>query len=148
MIDCYMKIDGIPGECCDARHIDWIEGYTFNHEFDTREGSACDLLHIQVWLDRSFPVLLAKARSGEYLPAVVIEGVFPISPHHLRVRYRLMQARIVAIQGGQFPIPSGPSIVSLVLSFHKCELTYRHYNPKTLEFIDETVIAWEANSPA
>jgi type VI secretion system secreted protein Hcp len=69
-----MYIDGIPGECRDADHVDWIDVLAFSEGLSKRgiaNNNAVNRMVITKWLDKSSPPLLIKRYAGEELPEPV-----------------------------------------------------------------------------
>ena len=84
--DAYLKVDGIPGECTDDKHKDWVELLSFNYGMDqpvhsqTSAMGAMSAVRVNVHpvrvtklIDFSSPKLYVACCSGQHIPNVVIE---------------------------------------------------------------------------
>ncbi len=82
--DAYLKIDGIPGECTDLMHPDWIEILSFNYDVSQVQSSSLGGGHtaeratlsdfaIVKYLDRASPKLFQYCCEGKHCPQAVIE---------------------------------------------------------------------------
>lgn len=83
--DCFLKIDGIPGESLDDKHKDWIEVLSYSHEvrmpvFSSAFGaghvagdSEHDAFLIVKELDKSSPKLAEALCTGKHIPNIRLE---------------------------------------------------------------------------
>jgi len=84
--DAFLKIDGIPGECTDQAHKNWIELLSFSHQImqpatgsvstgGARSAERCDHQDFVIVkaLDKSSPKLALKCSNGEHIPRVTIQ---------------------------------------------------------------------------
>ena len=80
--DCFMKIDGIPGESTDDKHKDWIEIFAFNHGISqpgtvvggpTSERCDHEDFSIVKTLDKATPKLFLACCNGQHIMEVTLE---------------------------------------------------------------------------
>jgi type VI secretion system secreted protein Hcp len=83
--DCFLKIDGIPGESLDDKHKDWIEVLSYSHDvsipvFSSAFGeghvtgdSEHDAFTIVKELDKSSPKLAEALCTGKHIPNIRLE---------------------------------------------------------------------------
>jgi len=107
MADCFLKIDGIPGESTDEKHKDWIEVLSFSHGVsqmaggDRSTGGAATegrCMHqdfsITKTLDKASPPLDLFCCNGKHIPKVVVDEVegdpgYYSAKFYLRPHYQL-----------------------------------------------------------
>ena len=86
MFDVFLKIDGIPGECTDDKHKDWIEVLSFEHIItqpksatkSSAGGASTERCEhgdfiIEKHLDKASPKIYEACSSGKHLKDVTIE---------------------------------------------------------------------------
>ena len=86
MFDTFVKIDGIPGECTDDKHKDWIEILSFSHGMSqpasvtaSSAGGAsaerCNHSDFQIakLLDKASPKIYEICCSGKHIKEVTVE---------------------------------------------------------------------------
>jgi len=84
--DCFMKIDGIPGESTDAKHPDWIEVLSYRwgvgqpgsgsrSSGGARSAERCDHQDFSIvkTVDKATAMLFRACCGGEHIPAIKIE---------------------------------------------------------------------------
>ncbi|NQT85755.1 type VI secretion system tube protein Hcp [bacterium] len=84
--DCFLKIDGVPGECTDDKHKDWIEVLSFSHGVSQpasgssssgggRSAERCDHqdLSIVTTLGKASPKLALFCCNGTHIASVKME---------------------------------------------------------------------------
>jgi len=84
--DCFLKIEGVPGESTDAKHTDWIEILSYSHGVSqpaggiTSSGGARSSgrvdhedFSIVKTLDKTSPKLLLFCCNGQHIPKVQLE---------------------------------------------------------------------------
>jgi type VI secretion system secreted protein Hcp len=88
MIKAYLKIDGIPGECLEKNHKDWVEIQSFTHHIRqpasvtaksaggaTSGGSQHDDYAITKLMDKASPLLYQFCCSGKHIGNIVLHLV-------------------------------------------------------------------------
>jgi len=84
--DAFIQIEGIPGECTDDKHKNWIEIMSFNHELEqpasatgsSAGGSSSERVNIEALavshlVDKSSPKLYEACCKGQIIPKAVIQ---------------------------------------------------------------------------
>ena len=84
--DTFLQIEGLPGECLDEKHKNWIQLFSFSHAVtQVGDGSAsavgvrtagkCDHgdFHFTKTMDKCTPFLLNKACTGKHYTKAVVE---------------------------------------------------------------------------
>jgi type VI secretion system secreted protein Hcp len=68
--DCFLKIDGIPGESTDDKHKDWIEVLSFSWNVARGKRGRAQIADFSVIkkLDKATPVLFDAICAGEHIP--------------------------------------------------------------------------------
>ena len=87
-IKAYVKIDGIPGECLESNHKDWIEILPFNHHIRqpdsvtaksaggaTSGGSEHDNFAVSKLMDKASPLLYQFCCAGKHIDNVLLHLV-------------------------------------------------------------------------
>jgi len=86
MFDGFLKIDGVPGECTDAKHKDWIEILSFSHGLSqlgsgsvssggARSAERCDHQDFSIvkTLDKASPKLALFCCNGTHIKSIKFE---------------------------------------------------------------------------
>jgi type VI secretion system secreted protein Hcp len=84
--DAFLKIDGIPGECSDDKHKDWIEILSYSYgvaqkasgSASTAGGASSERadfhdLSIVKALDKASPKIFEACAGGKHIPSVIVE---------------------------------------------------------------------------
>jgi len=83
--NCFLRVDGVPGESTDDRHEDWIDVLAFSHGVSMPAGSAssggqpsterCEhkVFTVVKLLDKASPKLSLLSCNGQHISEVVIE---------------------------------------------------------------------------
>lgn len=84
--DAYLKLEGVPGECQDSDHSEWIELLAFEHEFSqpqsATESSAgggtvgrvnMGNFNVTKYIDRATPKLSEYCCSGKHVASATID---------------------------------------------------------------------------
>ena len=84
--DCFLKIEGVPGECTDDKHKDWIEILSYSHGVSqpasgssssggARSAERCNHADFSIvkTLDKASPKLLLTCCNGKHIGEVKIE---------------------------------------------------------------------------
>jgi type VI secretion system secreted protein Hcp len=74
--DCFLKLEGVPGESTDADHKDEIEIESFSMGISRPPGStgAAQLsdLNLSKYLDKASPLLMLRCADGKHIPTAVL----------------------------------------------------------------------------
>jgi len=74
--DCFLKIDGIPGEATDDKHKDWIELLSYSHGISqppAAERPDLQDLSLVKTLDKASPKLFLYSCTGALIPYIQVE---------------------------------------------------------------------------
>jgi len=119
--DCFLKIDGIPGESTDEKHKDWIELMSYSHGVSqmaggdrstggAASGGRCDHqdLSIVKTLDKASPTLDLFCCNGTHIKNVVVELCRATGKKEKYMEYKMEDVIIssVSIGGGGGGIPT------------------------------------------
>jgi len=121
MADIYMKVDGLPGECTDSEHKDWIELLSFNHSISQPASATADSAgggttarcehqdySVTKYLDKASPKLYELCSTGKHIKDITIEMMRASGDK--RVKYMEVKLEEVIIShvapagGGDFPV--------------------------------------------
>lgn len=114
--DCFLKLDGIPGESRDAEHKDEIEIESFSMGISRPPGStgAAQLsdLNLSKLLDKASPLLMLRCADGKHIPTAVLTcrtvgGDKPVNFYVIRLTDVVVTSVSVSgAAGGDRPIES------------------------------------------
>jgi len=89
-LSAYVKFDGIPGECSEDGHKDWVQVTQFNHQAEQKASpsqvdaggpASAKTEHCAIRLtkavDKTSPILWERLSSGGVIPEVTIEMTRP-----------------------------------------------------------------------
>jgi len=89
--DCFMKVEGVPGESTDAKHTDWIEVLSYSHGVSQPAGGISlssgarsagrvdhDDFSVFKLLDKASVALNLYCCNGQHIPKVQIELARPV----------------------------------------------------------------------
>lgn len=130
----YLRLDGIPGECAEQHHRDWIEAVSFRLAASTvpsTEGLAVpgraqvDELRIGKVIDAASPRLLEACLAGRHIKEAVVEIIR--LPTRIKIlEYRFSDAFVTAVSlelGGDEAVST--EVEHLRLTFGKVRMTYQ-----------------------
>jgi type VI secretion system Hcp family effector len=130
-----VRLDGIPGECADLQHRDWIEVITFRLGASAAPGpdglagpgrAQVDELRIGKALDLATPRLLEACLAGRHIKEAVVE-VIRLPTRVKFLEYRFQDVFVVAVGveiGGDEAVST--ELEQVRLSFGKVRMTYHH----------------------
>ena len=130
----FVRLDGIPGECTDLQHRDWIEAVSFRlaaSAVPSPDGLAVpgraqvEELRIAKLIDAASPRLLEACLSGRHIKEAVIE-IIRLPTRVKFLEYRFSDAFVVAVGlevGGDEAVST--EIEQVRLSFGKVRMTYQ-----------------------
>ena len=130
-----LRLDGIPGECADLQHREWIEVLSFRLGASTLpagEGFAgtgraqLDKLRIGKALDVASPRLLEACLAGRHIKEAVVEIIrLPTRVKFLEYRFNDVFVVSVGVEvGGDEAVST--ELEQVRLSFGKVRMTYLH----------------------
>jgi len=109
-LEFYAKFDGIPGECTDSKHKEWIEVLSYSHgveqEGASRSGggeSTVGRAHFSDFsivkrLDKSSPKLALVCASGQHVTTVKMELCQATKDKHPYMKYNLFDVVIAGVR--------------------------------------------------
>lgn len=135
--DAFLKIDGIPGECTDDKHKDWIEVLSFAHGMEQPASATAssvggataervnhgtfDIVHL---LDKSSPKLYEACCTGKHIREVVIELCRAGGDKVKYMEVKLEQVLVSRVQSGGAANDQGFPQESVSFSYGKIRWTY------------------------
>jgi type VI secretion system secreted protein Hcp len=109
--DCFIKIDGIPGESTDHKHRDWIEVLSFSHAVSqpgsgsrssggARSAERCDHEDFSVvhTLDKASPKLALFCCRGDHIKTIKIEVCRATGDKQKYLEYDLYDAIVSSVR--------------------------------------------------
>jgi type VI secretion system Hcp family effector len=142
--DCFLNIEGIPGESTDDKHKDWIEVMSYSSGVsqmaggDRSTGGAatqgrCDHQDISIvkTLDKASPTLNLFCCQGKHIPKVVIELCRATGNKEKYMEYKMEDVIIssVSVGGGGGGLPTE----SMTFNYGKLTWNYIQTDHKTGE---------------
>jgi type VI secretion system Hcp family effector len=131
----FLRLDGIPGECADQQHREWIEAVSFRLAASVAtppEGLAgaaraqVEELRIGKAVDAASPRLLEACLAGRHIKEAVVE-VMRLPTRIKYLEYRFSDVFVVAVGldiGGDEAVST--ELEQVRLSFGKVRMTYHH----------------------
>jgi len=119
--DCFLKIDGIPGESTDEKHKEWIEILSFSHGVaqmasgdrstgGAASGERCDHQDFSIVksLDKASPTLDLRCCEGKHIDKVTLELCRATGKKEKYMEYKMEKVLItsVSIGGGGGGLPT------------------------------------------
>lgn len=120
-VDCFLKIDGIPGESTDEKHKEWIEILSYNHGVSqmgsgdrstggAATGGRCDHQDFSVVksIDKASPTLNLTCCAGKHIEEVKFELCHATEKKEKYMEYTLQDVIVssVGIGGGGGGLPT------------------------------------------
>jgi type VI secretion system secreted protein Hcp len=142
--DCFLKIDGIPGESTDEKHKEWIEVMSYSHGVsqmaggDRSTGGAATSgrcshqdFSIVKTLDKASPTLDLFCCQGKHIPNVVVELCRATGNKEKYMEYKMTDVIIssVSVGGGGGGLPTE----SVTFNYGKMTWNYIQTDHKTGE---------------
>jgi len=111
--DCFLNIDGIPGESTDEKHQDWIELLSYSHGLSqTSSGSVssggartaerCDHQDFSVvkTLDKASPKLALFCCNGKHIDKITVELCRATGDKQLYMIYEMLNVIVSSVRPG------------------------------------------------
>ena len=107
--DAFMEIEGIPGECQDDAHPEWIELRSFSHTVSQpvagasatggRTGGRADFGDFQVLkaMDISTPDLHMYCSNGKHIPTIIVEFCLATEDKHTFMKHEFTDCLISSV---------------------------------------------------
>jgi type VI secretion system secreted protein Hcp len=140
--DCFLKIDGIPGESTDEKHKEWIEVMSYSHGVsqmaggDRSTGGAATSgrcshqdFSIVKALDKASPTLDLFCCQGKHIPNVVVELCRATGNKEKYMEYKMTDVIVssVSVGGGGGGLPTE----SVTFNYGKITWNYIQTDHKT-----------------
>ncbi|GMV25399.1 MAG: hypothetical protein AMXMBFR58_14300 [Phycisphaerae bacterium] len=140
-VDIYLKLDGVPAECTDSKHKEWIQLLSFQHGM-SQMGSMfsgggqstsgrVDVADVSVMkrVDKSTPKLNWHLATGTHIKSAIVEFCQATKDKHVFMKYTFEDIVISALQpsvssGSDFPMEN------LSFRFSKIEWEYTPIDEK------------------
>lgn len=142
--DCFLKIDGVPGESTDAKHKEWIEITSYSSSVaqmaagerstgGAATGGRCSHQDISIvkGMDKASPTLNLLCCQGKHIPNVVIELCRATGNKEKYMEYKMEDVIIssVGVGGGGGGLPTE----SVTFNYGKLTWNYIQTDHKTGE---------------
>jgi type VI secretion system secreted protein Hcp len=155
--DCFLKIDGIPGESTDDKHKDQIEILSYSHGVQQESsGSAstaggrgsqrCDhedftIVHT---LDKASPKLALFCCSGKHIPSIIMEICRATGDKQKYMEYKLTDAMVSGVRPAGSSKENEPIPLEQVsFSYGKIEWIYTATDHKTGKAAGDVKAHWD-----
>lgn len=140
-VDLYLKLDGVPGECIDSKHKEWIQLLSFSHAMN-QAGSMfsgggqstsgrVDVADVSVMkrVDKATPKLSWHLATGTHIKSGIVEFCQSSKDKHVFMKYSFEDIVVSSLSpsvshGGDFPVES------LSYRFSKIEWEYTPIDEK------------------
>jgi type VI secretion system secreted protein Hcp len=136
--DCFLKIDGVPGESTDAKHADWIELLSFSHGMSqtassvvsSAGGATGGRVNMQDFsvvkhLDKASPKLAELCCTGKHIPTIKIELCRAGGDKLKYMEYKLTNSIVSSVRpGGASQGGDEVPLEEVNFNFGKIEWTY------------------------
>ncbi len=141
--DTFLQIEGLPGECLDAKHKAWIQLFSLSHQVhQVGDGSAsavgvrtagkCDHgdMHFTKTMDKCTPHLLMKCCTGKHYPKAIIEVCKNTGQKEVFMKYTLDHVVVSSYNVGMGVGQEAP-MESVSFSYSKIKWEYTDINSQT-----------------
>lgn len=143
--DCFLKIDGVPGECTDDKHKDWIEILSYSHGLSqpgsgsvssggARSAERCDHQDFSVvkTLDKASPKLALFCCNGTHVQNIKMELCRATGDKQKYMEYVLNDVIVAGVRPGG-TAQGGESLPLEEVSFNygKIEWVYTETDHRT-----------------
>jgi len=111
--DCFLKIDGVPGESTDAKHPGWIELESYSHGLSqpssgaqssggarSAERTTHEDFTVVKPLDKATPKLALFCCRGDHIPLITMELCRATGDKQLYMKYVLSDTIVSAVRPG------------------------------------------------
>ena len=111
--DCFLEIDGIPGESTDEKHKDWIELLSYNHGLSqpssgsvssggARTAERCDHADFSIvkTLDKASPKLALFCCNGKHIDKITVEQCRATGDKQLYMLYEMLNVIVSSVRPG------------------------------------------------
>jgi type VI secretion system secreted protein Hcp len=141
--DTFLEIEGLPGECLDSKHKNWIQLFSFSHQvtqvgdasasaLGARTAGKCDHgdFHFTKTMDKCTPFLLNKCCTGKHYPKAVVEICKNTGEKRVFMKYIMEHVVVSGISTGGGQGQEAP-MESVSFSYSKIKWEYTPLDPGT-----------------
>ncbi len=143
--DCFLKIDGVPGESTDAKHADWIELESYAHGLSqpssgaqssggarSGERTTHDDFTVVKPLDKASPKLALFCCRGDHIPKIVMELCRATGDKQLYMKYTMYDTIVSFVRPGGSAASADPlPMEEAGFNYGKIEWEYTETDHKT-----------------
>lgn len=143
--DCFLKIDGVPGECSDDKHEEWIEVLSYSHGVSQsasgssssgggRSAERCDHQDFSVvkTLDKTSPKLALFCSNGTHITDVKMELCRATGDKQKYMEYLMSDVIVTSVRpGGSSQGGESLPLEEVSFNYGKIEWTYTETDHKT-----------------
>jgi type VI secretion system secreted protein Hcp len=144
--DCFLKIEGVPGESVDDKHKDWIDILSYSHKVKpmVMGESFFDVFTVVKTLDKASPKLALFCCNGQHIKEVQLDLCDPNRSSYNIMQYKLSDVLVSGVQIRESPfvgIRESPTKASFIReSPYEClPLEEVSFNFAKIEWIYTTV---------
>jgi type VI secretion system secreted protein Hcp len=155
--DCFLKIDGIPGESQDAKHKDWIEVLSYSHGISqpasasrssggARTAERCDHSDFSIvkTLDKASPKLALFCCNGSHIKEVKMELCRATGDKQPYMKYLLNDVIVSNYRpGGSAQGGEALPMEEVSFNYGKIEWTYTATDHKTGKPAGDVKAHWD-----
>ena len=155
--DCFLKIEGVPGESTDDKHSDWIELLSFSHGVSqTSSGAAssgggrsaerCDHQDFSVvkTLDKASPKLNLFCCNGKHISTVTVELCRAAEDKQKYMEYKMSDVIVTSVRpGGSAQGGEALPLEEVNFNYGKIEWTYTETDHKTGQPKGDVASNWD-----
>lgn len=143
--DCFIQIEGIPGESTDDKHTNWIEVLSYSHAVSQmssgrastsggRTGERCDHTDFSITktLDKASPKLALFCCNGTHIPKITMELCRATGDKQKYMVYILSDVIISSVSpGGASQGGESIPVETVTMNYGKIEWVYTETDHKT-----------------
>ncbi len=146
--DMYLEVDGVPGECNQSHHLNWIEAYAFSHSVTGIGPSNAFHASYSVTkrVDKATPLLYLHACNGETI-AVVTFDVFGPDGSILTVTLNNATVAQISTEGSSTNTYDSP-VETVEFDYDQIQWSYQEYDLAGMPHGGPVVTCWNVTNNA
>ena len=158
--DCFLKIDGLPGESTDDKHKDWIEILSFSHGVSQlssgsvssgggRSAERCDHQDFSIvkTLDKASPTLNLYCSDGTHIGEVKMELCRSGGDKQKYMEYKMSDVIITSVRpGGSSQGGEALPLEEVSFGYGKIEWIYTETDHKTGKPKGDVKTGWDLST--
>jgi type VI secretion system secreted protein Hcp len=155
--DCFLNIDGVPGESTDDKHADWIELLSFSHGVSQmssgaassgggRSAERCDHQDFSVvkTLDKASPKLALYCCNGTHIKEVTVELCRAGGDKQKYMEYKMSDVIVTSARpGGSAGSGEALPLEEVTFNYGKIDWTYTETDHKTGQPKGDVATNWD-----